>query len=588
MRRLTPIVPLSLIAPLYRLGLLGSLLLLSACDCSAGPGPRGEGLPDAGRPGLDAGPRNDGGEVDVCYTGLDEDRDGEIDEGCECMPGEAQRCYRGDPALAGIGACRWGEMRCVSDFEFSGWDVCEGDGEPSDEACDGVDNNCDGTVDEGCSCVIGDERPCYTGPPETEGVGSCVPGVERCVETPTGSEWSGCTGDTGPGDELCDGMGDEDCDGRIDEGCTCTLGSTQSCYGGPPGTAGVGECRAGTQTCEDMGSASRWGACSEERRPGTEACTGGLDEDCDGDVDCADADCATSPACCTPYSETVPVIPAMGEILFLVDRSGSMDWPAVGTARTRWQELLDATGSVLPMLDALPMGLLMFPEVTGTAEVGNCMVAPSPQVPIALGTRPTIQSTLVAGDPRAGDTPTPQAFATAQSYLMRAPTGRERFAVLLTDGLPEPSCGATVPATETAIADLRARLSMDIFVIGIVGPDPSGSTSGIPALQDALNRFAIAGGRPRPGATRYYEATDGPALTAAMTSILAAATNCTFTLAAPPPGPGAVEVRQDGARVPASATNGYTLSGTTLEFHGSYCSSIQVGLVSTIAVSDGC
>ena len=30
---------------------------------------------------------------------------------------------------------------------------------------------------------------------------------------------------------------------------------------------------------------------------GAELCTGGVDEDCDGFVDCADSDCASSPAC---------------------------------------------------------------------------------------------------------------------------------------------------------------------------------------------------------------------------------------------------------------------------------------------------
>src|SRR6185436_10973538 len=44
------------------------------------------------------------------------------------------------------------------------------------EICDGKDNNCNGIVDEGCSCVNGSTHSCYTGPAGTSGVGSCKGG----------------------------------------------------------------------------------------------------------------------------------------------------------------------------------------------------------------------------------------------------------------------------------------------------------------------------------------------------------------------------------------------------------------------------
>ncbi|MCZ7677876.1 MAG: hypothetical protein M5U28_03475 [Sandaracinaceae bacterium] len=133
------------------------------------------------------------------------------------------------------------------------------------------------------------------------------------------------------------------------------------------------------------------------------------------------------------------------------------------------------------------------------------MVATSPEIGLAHGTGPAIAARLIAADPRAGDTPTPDAFATVRSYLASTPTTRPRFVVLMTDGLPEPNCGATVPATVAAIADLRTSLGVETFVVGIVGPDSTGSMAGIPALRDALNMMADAGGRPRSGTLRYYE-----------------------------------------------------------------------------------
>jgi hypothetical protein len=237
------------------------------------------------------------------------------------------------------------------------------------------------------------------------------------------------------------------------------------------------------------------------------------------------------------------------------------------------------------MLDGLHQGMLTFPLMTGDSERLNCMVASTPDVGIALGTRAAILSRLIAADPRAGDTPTPQAFGTAQSTFAGMSSPRERFLILATDGLPEPNCGSTVGATVTAIANLRTSLGIDTFVIGIVGPDPSGDTSGIPALRDGLNQMADAGGRARAGAIRYYEAVDGAALSSALTAIVASATDCRFSLSSTPARPSRIEVSFDGSRVPAS---GWSLTGTTLEFSGFACDQIQAGLVSSITVADSC
>jgi hypothetical protein len=62
----------------------------------------------------------------------------------------------------------------------------------------------------------------------------------------------------------------------------CDPGATEDCYGGPGGTAGVGECRSGTRTCNDNGF---WGGCDGEVTPSHDVCGNGLDENCNGAAD---------------------------------------------------------------------------------------------------------------------------------------------------------------------------------------------------------------------------------------------------------------------------------------------------------------
>ncbi len=71
------------------------------------------------------------------------------------------------------------------------------------------------------------------------------------------------------------------CDYGIYEGCTCTNpGSQIDCYPDEASFIGIGECKAGQQTCDD----GYWGPCFGYVTPYAEECDY-LDNDCDGEVD---------------------------------------------------------------------------------------------------------------------------------------------------------------------------------------------------------------------------------------------------------------------------------------------------------------
>jgi hypothetical protein len=198
---------------------------------------------------------------------IDNDCDSSVDEG---NPGGGQDCNTGVPGVcaAGVRICEGGRFACQQQVQ------------PGAETCDGLDNNCNGNVDE--SAAGGPlSRACYDGPGGTQGVGLCRGGTQTCA----GGQFRACEGQVLPQAEVCDSA-DNDCNNRVDDlpagMCVCAPGSTRACYSGPGGTQNVGICRGGMQTCQANGQG--YGACQGEVLPGAEICDG-RDNDCNNRVD---------------------------------------------------------------------------------------------------------------------------------------------------------------------------------------------------------------------------------------------------------------------------------------------------------------
>ncbi len=287
----------------------------AGADNDGGGVPRedGGGIPDSGAP--DGGERLDGGSTDG--------GDGGIPPECP-----VETCQEG------IGACEaTGRIVYDADCNPTDCDAAEGAPAPEEDCENGLDDDCDGVLNNGCVCDDGETQACYTGGEDTRNRGACHDGNLSCVD---GLWTEDCEGEVIPEPEICGNGVDEDCDVNtdegcgeglqcfagegacrtagltradgtcdavpgdpaasdacedgidnncrdgIDEGCVCPVDATQDCYQGDEATRGVGVCRDGLQTCIE---GRRWSpGCDGQILPSAEECDT-VDNDCDSVTD---------------------------------------------------------------------------------------------------------------------------------------------------------------------------------------------------------------------------------------------------------------------------------------------------------------
>ncbi|WP_156040964.1 choice-of-anchor L domain-containing protein [Chondromyces apiculatus] len=152
---------------------------------------------------------------------------------CDLATGQCVACLGGDGST-----CAAGQVCCGTSCVDTSSDTAH---------CGACGTSCDGMANAEVSCTAG---ACV--------MGACEAG------------YVDCNGDAADG---CEAAGS----------CPCAPGETQTCYNGPPGTAGMGTCLAGTRTCSTSGTG--WGPCYGQVFPIFEVCGDGLDNDCNGVVD---------------------------------------------------------------------------------------------------------------------------------------------------------------------------------------------------------------------------------------------------------------------------------------------------------------
>jgi len=218
--------------------------------CDNGDGDGGMGSNDGG----DGGGGSDDAMIDAgCIPSGPEECDGK-DNDCNGLVDDGVIVGVGVLCANQNGACAGGLTVCVN-----GMLKCDKMGSP--EVCNGIDDNCSGTPDEGDP---GGGAKCGTDQ------GECVAGQFRCNPNTGMVECFGFQDHT-QDPELCDGR-DNDCDGTFDEN---VVFANPDC--GP--MTDTGECVIGTLSC--MAGTP---ICTGAVFPKFETCNG-LDDDCNGAAD---------------------------------------------------------------------------------------------------------------------------------------------------------------------------------------------------------------------------------------------------------------------------------------------------------------
>jgi hypothetical protein len=221
----------------------------------------------------------------------------------------------------------------------------------------------------------------------------------------------------------------------------------------------------------------------------------------------------------------------------------------------------------------IQFGMMLFPAGGGNST--QCVPGPV-AVPIGDQRAAQIATSLDMNRP-GGRTPIGGVLTAAGMVPELADAMRANYVMLVTDGTETCNGNGVTAATQNLM-----QRGIKTFVVGFGGE--------VDAMN--LSDIATAGGTPRPGATKYYQADDAQGLLAAFNLIAQGALGCEYRLATAPPDPSKVFVYVNGVlqNRDVSHANGwdYSPATTRITFYGGLCSLVASDATAKVSIVYGC
>ncbi len=352
-------------------------------------------------------------------------------------------------------------------------------------------------------------------------------------------------------------------------------------FGGSSGTACTHpkDCEA-TQTCASSGKCV----------PTSSLCPSGCGADmvcsavgvciqqgaCKHPYDCSEGfNCNEASGRCEPGlgcgAEEFDILAVPPNVLLVLDRTGSMDGEVPNSGgKDRWTVAKEAIASMTANFDgAIRFGLDVFSACQQDGCAPGTIVAPI-GTPVAQINQ-TIENTSLcnSGHP---ETVIGATLAALVGESSLQDPGRDNVVLLITDG--QDNCGGG--GAQAAAQLLAQTIPVKTYVIGFSGDVDAAELTGIATAA---------------GTAPYYQADEPSTLEAALQTIAANVTTCTFQLQGPPPDEQMyVFFNDDPAGIPQDPAQGYTYDPAThsIVFHGDACEAIKNGTVTDIDVVFGC